>query len=145
MSSAVYLTFQLTEEQAGPFPVSTESLWCLPVGENFRVRNIPFFIDDISFDDVISVTPVSDGVFSVANVVAASKNSTIWVCCRAEEYEAPFTNKLLALGCGVEGGVLKGYYAVNVPADVGIKAVCSVIDEAESAGKIYVDYPSIRH
>lgn len=77
----IKLSFLLTAEQAGPFPVSSETLWCQPIGMNYRVRNIPFFIDKVSLDDTISVFQLPNGFFEINAVIVPSANSTIWLCC----------------------------------------------------------------
>jgi hypothetical protein len=139
------LSFVLTEDQAGPFPVSTETLWCRPEGGNYRVKNVPFFIDEISLDDLIAVRALGDGYFEIDSVIAPSQNSTIWLFFKNGAEENTLIDKLLSMGCGIEGGVIDGYYAINVPNFVDIDLVYLAIDEAENDGAITADYPSIRH
>ncbi len=139
------LNFLLTADQAGPFPVSTETIWCQAEGDNYRVKNVPFFIDDISFDDVIAVRSLGDGFFKIVNVVTESGNSTVWLYFKGGADGTDLTAKLLSIGCGVEGGVIDGYYAINVPEAVDINLVYSAISESERHGLVIADYPSIRH
>lgn len=141
----VKLSFVLTKEQAGPFPVSTETLWCRHEAGNYRVKNVPFFIDEISFDDLISVRALDDGNFEIESVIAPSQNTTIWLYFKNGADENALLDELLSDGCGIEGGVIDGYYAINVPKSVAIDRVYSLISDAESDGMIMADYPSIRH
>jgi hypothetical protein len=142
---AVKLSILLTEDQAGDFPVSSETIWCIEEGEFFRVKNVPFFIDQVSFDDVISVRESADGFFEIIDVILPSSNSTIWLYFKTGSAEQAVLDKLIQKGCGVEGGVFDGYYAINVPGAVDIDVIYSVIDEVMESGKVLVDYPSIRH
>lgn len=142
---AVKLSFLLTEEQAGPFPVSIESLWCDVDGAYYRVKNVPFFIDGLSFDDVISVSELPDGVVQVKEIVEPSFNSTIWIYLLDNTHGEPVVEALQLLGCGVEGGVIDGYFSVNVPAALDFHDVYAAIKSGEENGSISVDYPSIRH
>lgn len=144
-SRTVKLTFRLSEEQAGPFPVSTESLWCIKEEGNYRIKNIPFFIDGISFDDLISIIHLSDDLVEIDEVIQASGNSTIWLYVKDELHGAEALNAIKLLGCGVEGGVLEGYFSLNVPSHVDIKEVNAIIEKAESHGFVISDNPSIRH
>lgn len=134
----------LTESQSGPLPVFSETLWCKPEGEHFRVKNAPFFIDEISFDDLIAVHDLQDDFFEITGVIAPSKNSTLWLYFEDGDHR-PLIDRLLSMGCGVEGGVLIGYFAVNVPGSVDITPVYEAVAEVESGGTLLVDYPSIRH
>lgn len=142
---SVKLNFKLTEEQVGPFPVSIESIWCDIEGKYFRVKNIPFFVDQISFDDLISVVVLPDDLVELRRIVKRSKNSTVWIYVKDELNGKSTLDVLQNLGCGVEGGVLDGYFAVNIPATVSITDINSVIDPAEENNWLAVDYPSMRH
>jgi hypothetical protein len=140
------LSFVLTDAQAGPFPVSSEAIWCLEENGNYRVRNIPFFIDGVSFDDVIEVEPeATDGKWRIRRVVLASGNSTIWMYAKESVRGLQLVDRLVATGCGVEGGVIPDLFAINVPAGNEIAEVIAVLDDAIEEGLIDVDYPSIRH
>ncbi len=144
-SKSIKLTFLLSDKQAGPFPVSTESLWCDCEKGNYRVKNIPFFIDNLSFDDLISVTEVSEGLFEIQTIVEFSRNSTIWIYLKDEINGKAIIDELLNIGCGVESGVIEGYFSINVPATININNVCSIIKDGKENQYILSDYPSIRH
>ena len=145
MPSETKLTFRLSEEQAGPFPVSTESLWCSHETEGFRIRNVPFFLDDVSFDDVIAVQKLDDGSYVIKEVLVPSGNSTIWLYLKDPVNSRHIVDQIIALGCAAESGVIKDYYAINVPQDVPYKSVYELIHTEESRGRVLVDYPSTRH
>jgi hypothetical protein len=139
------LAIRLTEEQIGPFPVSVEWLWFDQESGNFRLKNIPFFVDEVSFDDLVSLVEVELGLYQIGEVIEPSENSTVWLLTKDEAEGQKFLDEISRLGCGVEGGVLHGYYAINVPGAVSFDAVMAILTPAEDAGSVSIDYPSIRH
>lgn len=139
----IKITFELTDEQKGPFPVSTETLWCTVEGEYYRVKNIPFFIDNLSFDDLISIGRVGNELFEIRSIVSESGNSTIWIYFKKKDKR--IIKHIVELGCGVESGVLDDYYAINIPSEIEYSLVFDYLEECERKGTILVDYPSIRH
>jgi len=141
----IKLRFALTEAQSAGFPVAFESLWFRREVQGFRLLNSPFFIDGISFDDVISVRTVDADTVEVESVVHPSQNSTIWVNVAQGLNGRPIVDELRKLGCGVEGGVFDGYYSVNVPGGVDIEPVYAMLDSLVDEGQIEINYPSIRH
>lgn len=143
-ASDVKLTFRLSEDQIGPFPIAVESLWCAVEGKFFRVKNIPFFIDGVSFDDLIEVSGKANDCYEIAKVVGPSNNCTIWILTKDVERGAALLEELGVLGCGIEGGVFPDYFAVNVPMTTDLDKVLSVIQDCEQSGWVAVDYPSIR-
>lgn len=142
---SVKLTFSLTKEQAGPYPISTESIWCDVEGDYFRVKNIPFFINRLSFDDLIAVEKTKKGGWRIAKIIEESRNSTIWLYFTSWPEGGGVLDQIKLLGCLAEGGIFQGYYAVNVPANVDIGDVYSVIDIAEEQSLLLANYPSLRH
>lgn len=129
----------------GDSPVSTESLWFDKEGDYFRLKNIPFFVDDISFDDLVSVKQCGDNTFEIVDIIFRSKNSTIWLCINDFEESNAIIDEMKNLGCTIEGGVLYGYYAMNVPADCDFDSVISLIEMGQEKNLLIADYPSIRH
>jgi hypothetical protein len=145
VNNSVKITIQLTEEQMEGYPVSTESLWFDVENDLFKLKSIPFFIDNLSYDDVISVSQNSDDTYSVRAIEKKSGNSTIWLCILNDEKGKEVLEKIPNLGCGYERGVLKGYCAVNVPESVSFVRVDALIDAAIEKDILVADYPSIRH
>jgi hypothetical protein len=144
-SESVKVTIELSESQSEGYPISFETLWFDLCGEFYRLKNIPFFIDDLSYDDVISITEASNGHYKIQSVVVESKNSTIWLSVNDEEKVKLYLGKIKKMGCGLETGVLNGYYAINIPQSVDITELYSIIDDGEANDLLIADYPSIRH
>lgn len=138
-------TLTLTPEQAGPFPVSTESLWFDVVAGGLRLRNIPFFVDGLALDDIVTLHALDDGTWALDRVVRPSGNSTVWIHLD-EGRQRPWLDALARrTGCRFEGGVIAHYYALNVPPDTDFAALCAALDEAQESGEVLVDYPCVRH
>ncbi len=74
---SVKLMFALREDMQSIFNIGTESIWCDKENDLYRVKNIPFFILGISFDDLIAVKEVSDGLFEVDQIVEECAYSNI--------------------------------------------------------------------
>lgn len=144
--ASVKLSLRLTSSEQGEYPVATESLWCDKEGPLFRVRNIPFFKEALSYGDLIEVQPVAGETdqFDIVRVVEQSGHSTIWVLARIEEAASRVMEQLVKSGCGREGGVFKNLFALNVPPTVEMQVVVDVLAKAEAGGILAVDYPSIR-
>ncbi len=145
MSNSVKITIQLTEDQMGDYPVSTESLWFDKEGDYFRLKNIPFFIDNLSYDDLVEIRQCSSDTYEIVSVVSLSKNSTVWLCINDGDAAKTILDGMKQLGCIIEGGVLYGYYAMNIPADIDFDSVYSLIEKGQENNFLVADYPSIRH
>lgn len=141
----IQLSIKLTDEQKDGYPVSSESLWFLKEGDYYRLINIPFFVDGVSIEDIVSLKPVPGSQFSFQKVISRSGNSTIWVTLNDYEKGKEALKKIHGLGCGYEGGVLHGYFAINVPKSLNIKRVYLILDDAESKGVLMCDYPNVVH
>lgn len=138
-------TIKLTAEQSEGYPVSTESLWFLEDGSYLRLINIPFFIDDISMEDVLELKPIGEDLFAIKRVAKRSGNSTIWVSLNVDDKGKERLEAIHALGCGYEGGVLNAYYAINVPSAVDIEKVFKILTSAENDEVLIFDCPCVQH
>lgn len=136
---------KLTDEQIGPFPVAVEWLWFDGDNGEFQLKNIPFFVDEVSYDDVVSLVEVDSDAYQISKILKPSGNSTVWLLTKREPAGQEVLDAISKLGCGVEGGVLHGYYAVNVPSTVSFSDVMNILTPAKELGVISIDYPSIRH
>lgn len=145
----VKLPIHLTKEQVGSFPVSIEHLWferswIEQKGDYYRLKNIPQFVDEVAFDDVVKLHAVAQEAYVITDIVEASDNSTLWVLFKQPNCIQSFIQRVKALGCGIEGGALEGYYAINVPIQVDIESCYAIIDTMEHQGILVADYPCLR-
>lgn len=139
------ITIELTPEQSEGLPVSTESLWFLKEGDFYRLINIPFFIDNLSIEDLVSISKKDSGNYEIEKIIEKSGNSTIWVTLNDEGKGINILNQLHSLGCGYEGGVLNNYYTINIPEKISINDVDNIIGNAEKVEILAAYDSSIRH
>ena len=84
-------------------------------------------------------------MYAIDKILFQSKNSTLWICILDSKKGSWVLEQLRKWGCDTEGGVLKDYFAVNVPGQLDIESIRQLISKAESEGVLAADYPSIRH
>ena len=97
--------------------LATESVWAEKENNYYRIKNIPFFAPNISYDDLISVEEDEDELF-FEDIIEKSGNSTLQVIIYNKDDVADITKNIEQLCCGWEGSHLEGYISVNVPKEV---------------------------
>ena len=98
---------------------ATESLWAEALGDNqYRIKNVPFYANGISFDDVIEVSHDSDQLF-VKSIVTRSGHSTYRIFLLNENQFDMFWKPLESLGCTYEK-VTEHLFAIDVPPEADI-------------------------
>ncbi len=140
-------SIRLTDEQCAPFPIETESMWFYRDDKNYRLKDIPLFVDCLSFDDLVSLTVIDPdkNLFEVEKLVDPSPNSTIWIFLKDGNSDQEILAKIGDLGCGIYGGMIENMFAINIPGSLDLEIVLKLLVLALDAVKILVDYPSIRH
>ena len=141
----ILIAIELSESLQEAYDISTESLWFLKERENYRLINIPFFIEGISMEDLISFKKKTDEICEIESIVKNSGNSTIWVTLNDDSKGKEILEKMHNLGCGYEGGVIDNYYTVNVPEKVSIDDIDEILIEAEENEILMCYDSSIRH
>lgn len=144
---SIKLTFRLSEEEQGPYPVATESLWCQPQGDgHYRVENIPFFLEGISYGDRITIEELRDepGTYRIIGIAQESDHSTVWVQLKDSDRGKAVLDELTLMGCTREGGVFPNFFAISVPPTVALDQVVNRLDAAAKSGLLIADYPSVR-
>jgi hypothetical protein len=58
--------------------LATESVWAEKENNYYRIKNIPFFVPNIAYDDLISVEEYEDGLF-FDDIIDRSGNSTLQI------------------------------------------------------------------
>lgn len=115
---------------------ATETLWAERVDERrFRIRNVPFFVFGIAFEDVIFANAV-EGIFKFEAVSIRGGHSTYRIIVKPDTSTESIQDKwkqLEQLGCTYEQG--SGYLrAIDVPPASDIHEVYKVLDEGEREG-----------
>jgi hypothetical protein len=113
--------------------VGYENLWAVALGNDlFRIESVPFFIYEISRNDVVLARPASDGRLQFLEVVRPSTNRTLRTRLRSYMAEDPDGRSLIGslkqLGCEVE--VLRSrLLAINVPRTADLGAVTQMLSD----------------
>jgi hypothetical protein len=137
------LTFVLPDEE-GELPVRTESIHCDCLDGRYKICNIPFFVRDLAFGDVIEVLEKTNDEVVGWRHTMRSCNSTIWVKILGS-CDFSSTSKLLRdLGCDVEGFPALDLFAISVPLPVDAATIDQCLSRFTDK-EIAVAYPAWRH
>ncbi|GGF10468.1 DUF4265 domain-containing protein [Flavobacterium limi] len=107
--------------------LAVESVWAIKEKNGYKIKNIPFFVPNIAYDDVISVED-DNGELFFDDIIKESGNSTIQVIIYDEINFEEVTKKIESFGCGWEGSHLKGYISVNVPMKISYAPFKTFLD-----------------
>lgn len=91
-----------------------ESMWVSPSGSNYKIENIPFFIKEFAFGDVVSVKTIDDELF-IDELIDESGNSAIQILFLDKSIIAKTREELKNMGCDSELNEKSSLIAVNVP------------------------------
>lgn len=117
-----FVYYDLDEELA------TESVWAEKENNYYRIKNIPFFAPNISYDDLISVEEDEEELF-FEDIIETSGNSTLQIIIYNKNDIADITKMIEHFGCDWEGSHLEGYISVNVPKEVDYTNVSEYLDK----------------
>ncbi len=138
------LLFALDVEDDWP-PISSEAVWCEPVGSNFRLRNAPFFIKGLAVDDLFSAQPdpVNGHIFAY-KVIEPSKNSLLWLMNNTDQAIDSLLDRFRSIGCSTEGLERFSLYSIDVPGTVAEELLSELLAQAEASG-LDLAFPVWRH
>ncbi|MNX99908.1 hypothetical protein D3C86_1323810 [compost metagenome] len=123
-------------------PVSVESVWVkrLPSG-TYRIKNIPFYTKEVSFDDEIDANCGEDGELVFDRVVKHSGNSTIRVISLKKDSESNVNIKkeITSLGCEWEE-FSDNFYSVNIPSGKNLDVVIGFLESKFNEGWLDYEY-----
>ena len=125
-------------------PVKYENLWGERNGDSFRLKNAPFFIDNIAFDDIVQIQKLDGDIFDIIKVIKPSQHSTIWIYVNSDNDIRLILEPIKALNCGIEGGAVDNYYSINVPSSSVLEKLYGLLDPLVNEAKISVDYPCLK-
>jgi hypothetical protein len=115
--------------------IISEGMWAFSLGDGrYRLDNIPFFIYDVSIDDIVSAEEV-DGILTFRQVLSSGGHSTYRVFYRDRAIASPaaLDERLAAvrtLGASTEGA--KRVTAIDVPPDADLDAIYRLLDAGEA-------------
>lgn len=124
--------------------LATESVWAEKENNYYRIKNIPFFAPNISYDDLISVEEDEDELF-FEDIIEKSGNSTLQVIIYNKDDVADITKNIEQLCCGWEGSHLEGYISVNVPKEVNYTNVREYLNRMLNMEKLDYKEACLEH
>ena len=122
MSSDLPLVKVAFRDQAG----EVETLWAFDLGDGtFKLDSTPWHQYDVSYQDIVSATPASDGMLFFNRVATKSGYRTLRV--RSDDpVPTALLEALVALGCTYEGANPR-FIAVDVPPGLDLDAPASLL------------------
>ncbi len=128
------LCFALDVEDDWP-PVATESVWCKRSLNAYHLQNAPFFIRGIAYGDkfVAELDPINGCIFEF-QITESSGHSLLWVLNNDDLDFEDAKQRLLALGCSIEGFPAFRLHSIDVPPAVDFVAINAVVDGLEELG-----------
>src|SRR3954468_10899353 len=103
---------------------ASETLWTKPVGNNcYEIRNSPFFVDDLSYGDIIYAEIEDENDFPLFKFVTQRSGHSTYRIVLEEKSELKdfeyYINPLNELGCSTEG-FHERQFAIDVPSTTNI-------------------------
>lgn len=140
----VSLQFPLEVENEWP-PVGSESLAFEKKQGGYEAMGPPLFVRNLSVGDVIDVSTDEFGFVSKWWHKKKSGRSVAWLLRLSDTAELDhYLEELRMIGCNTAGVDEFGCYAVDIPEDVTIGSVDTILNALE-ADNVAVAFPSLRH
>ncbi|KGJ93282.1 DUF4265 domain-containing protein [Colwellia psychrerythraea] len=143
MSKSIKIRFRLQEDELGPYPVRVESLWCELVDGYYKIKNVPMFMLNLAYGDLVDIEEVGDNEFQITEVIETSGNSTVWIQINTERNK--IIDKLKSLKCQVESGAFEELCAINISEKVEWEPIGKYLDSLDEKNEIVALYASFNH
>ena len=115
--------------------LAIETLWATKEGEYYRIKNIPFFASNLSYNDLIKVELDNNEMY-FDELIESSGHSTLQIVFFNDELVSQSKSHLLELGCSWEGSHKKNYISVDIPSTVEYNSVKNYLDKLEMQNKL---------
>ena len=142
-NSLTKIVVRTIRDESGYPPVEYEDIWARQIAEGqYEVDNVPFFARGLRIGDVVSVTRSDDFQLLISNVLRASDHSTLRVIVfrdspdkrLLEERVLDLRLSLASKGCSTELSYIPGLIAVDVPPQVSLDTITTMLSDGESSG-----------
>jgi Domain of unknown function (DUF4265) len=145
MKEQYKIVFQLEKDEDGYPPNEWETMWADSAdGALYVIDNIPFFVRDISYGDVVSVIK-KEGRLHFDEIIKPSLHSVIRVIVFDESKTNDLRHDLKLNSCDTELSHVKNLIAVDIPPSVDFDSVLEFLDEGEKDGLFEYEISSCRH
>lgn len=143
------VVFDLPEspDGGGP-PVTSERLWAAKtqVKLHLEVRNVPFYVGNIAYGDVVLVRPDNERREIVyERLISESGHSTVRLLIKEPEVRRTLDDLLSAVNATWEMGCSDAYWAVDVKPEVDYSALRAALINLKDSGAIGVQESAISH
>jgi len=143
VSQSIKISFKLKESELGPYPIYLENLWCECVEGYYKIKNIPMFILNLAYGDIVDIKDVGDNQYQISKIIKPSGNSTIWMQVNIDRNEV--IDKLKAFKCQVESGAFQELLAINIAKNIEWKPIGKYLDYLDKRNDIVALYASFNH
>ena len=107
-----------------------ETTWAEPVGDHFRIWNLPWFVYGVGFRDIVEARPTErSGFFDFVRVVEPSGNRLIRVLFEDGNFRS-LIDQVETMGCKCEGAT-EQLFAISVPPAVSLREVARLLMRSE--------------
>ena len=125
----IKILFQQTDENND---LIQESMWVLKVGDYYSIQNIPFYVREVSFKDLVT-GKVIDGELLAGELIKESGHSTIRIYFNSNKVKEVRTF-LKQHNCDSEISNNPKLIAVDIPPDVKYEKIRDYLDNGERNG-----------
>lgn len=122
-------------------PHDIEHIWLEHSNGHYTVKNFPFYVKGIAFEDIISIELNESGYVESWEVITSSGNSLIWIY---EHESTSILERLQKIGCGFETQKTVNLHAVNIPPSIDVEILDSILESETEQQKISVAFPVFR-
>lgn len=140
------MLFGLTQDDDGYPPVSAEGIWVEPTSlGNFRIENVPFYVRDLSCDDIVSGKFDDEGTLHFKGLVTPSGNSTFRVIVHDINRLDIVRSEIIARGAATEVDRRQHLIAIDVPSAVHIEPLLNYLIVLRDEGIADFEEGALRH
>ena len=113
--------------------IITEALWATKIGDYFKIDNIPFYVPNIAYNDIISATE-KDGEFYFDKLIKASGHSVIQLVFFEGDQIEKVVGRLIKLGCEWEQLESFPIITLDIPPEVNYPPIKIYLDKCQEKG-----------
>jgi hypothetical protein len=140
----VKITFPLERDDDGYPPEDFETLWAEDLGGgNYRMDNIPFYIQGISPDDIVTAHAQGSELF-FAELLNKSDISVIQIIFLDKSWIDRVLQELLSMGSKYEGSHVSSLFSIEVPSNVSYNDIINYLEIKNSMDILEYQEASIR-
>ena len=138
------MTFVLPKDDDGYPPDDFETMWVEVLGQSlYRIDNIPFYICDVSPDDVVE-GEMTDRFLGYKRTIKKSNSSVIRLVFFDRGKAPMLLARLTDYGCKWEGSHLANLFSIEVPDRALLDKVRELLKEASGLDILDYEEASIR-